>query len=417
MASAFVAALARLDPLPGDVRVKAIMANEALERFAYYSSRAVLALYLNSRLGFSEAETVSLFAFYVAACYISPIVGGYIGDVWWGKWKTMVIFNIIYLFGLLVMGLTSFVDSRWGALAGLALMALGTGGIKPNAGPFGADQLPPGDSSSSRSFWLLWYFTITLGSIAAYVVAPAVRQAAGYGAAYLCSFGALAVSLAVFLLPSRRYVYVPPSGKSVYATIAHVLAAAAAGGAAGGRNAASGDGRGDLNIGAVAGVDDATPGTPGAPAPPRRDANAVLASPLRSERTPLISKAAGGGAAASSPGALEPPLLSLGDAATPPPLSQGDVGAAPPPLSDGIERSASHSKDGKLLLVGPRAVAVGTTARGRGARGVCCACLDLERARGAVPDADLDGVAAFLGLVPLFACLSAFWALYDSQAS
>jgi POT family proton-dependent oligopeptide transporter len=52
--------------------------------------------------------------------------------------------------------------------------------------------------------------------------------------------------------------------------------------------------------------------------------------------------------------------------------------------------------------------------RRRGGGGGCC---DVEGARGSVPDAQLEGVRAFLGLVPLFACLPAFWALYDAEDS
>ena len=427
----------RLDPIP-DRRIKAIMSNEALERYSYYSSRAVLALYLNTRLGFSEAESISLFSFYVAACYISPLLGGYIGDVLWGKFRTMVVFNGIYMAGLLTIGLTALRDSRAGAAVGLALMALGTGGIKPCAGPFGADQLPParpgdaGADAAAARFWLLWYFCINLGSILSYVVAPAVRQAAGYSAVYLVSLGALAVSLGVLLLPRARYVYVPPSGVSVWATIASVLAAAARGGGGGGGGAAASAGGGDgrhrledegeegggvgegeegVDAGAGAGAStaaatrsagpqlSAVPPPPPPPSPPQQQ--------RRLESTPLLtaSKAGGsvGGGGGSSGAAGAAGASAAAWRAADSELSSAGAAA--------IARSASFSKSGKLAR----------RQQARHSRGGwwyrCAPCLDLERARGRVPDADLAGVSAFLGLVPLFSCLCVFWLLYDQQDS
>lgn len=422
--------LRRLDPIPGDWRVKAILTNEAFERFAYYSSRAVLALYMNERLGYDEPTVVSLFAYYVAGCYLSPLLGGLIGDVYWGKFRTIVVFNVIYMSGLLTIGLTAFTDSRLGCLIGLGLMALGTGGIKPHAGPFGAEQRPAGsahDSEADRSFWLAWYFCINLGSLLSYLVAPAVRAAAGYGWAYLTSFFALVLSLAIFLAPARSYVYTPPSRVSVYATIWKVLKAAACGGGRGGQATSGGDG------GAVVSVGD------------RGDS--------RTESTPLIGKAAGTATEALTASALQLPALSLGASALLQPAdgrSQSERGSpsaldgpsapevdgmASPPFSASMTHSggstsapaASHLEpQTPSSIVGrktPASKAVSSLGGFGRRRGRCArlwsgvGCLNLERARGAVPDDELAGVRAFLGLIPLFSCLCVFWLLYDTQDS
>lgn len=145
-------ALSRLDPLPGDYRVKHIMLMELFERYAYYGSRAVLTLYLVDRLGFSEPQAVSAYSWYIALCYLSPLLGGYVGDVWWGKFRTVWVFSLVYAAGLLVLGTTALVDSTPGAVVGLGLMALGTGGIKPSCGPFGADQLVGADAAVESRF-------------------------------------------------------------------------------------------------------------------------------------------------------------------------------------------------------------------------------------------------------------------------
>ena len=336
-----------------------VLISEAAERFSYYGSRAVLSLYLLEVLEFSESQVVSLFAFYVAACYLSPLAGGYLSDVYLGKWRTIVGGSALYATGLAVLGATAPLASRWGTLVGLLLVAAGTGGIKPSAGPFGADQLVSG--AGSRSFWLYWYSSINVGSILSYVITPIVRATWGFGAAFFLSFGVLLFATAVFCAPSRSYVYVPPSGRSAYATIVHVLTVAVRGHAAGAGGGLAPTGGGGAAVGAPVG-------------------GRVL------ERTPLISRSAGGATADASAAAAAAAV------ATSSPLASSS--AAPPPSSAAPTR---------LPIAGGQAL--------------CCGRIRLERARGLVPDVEIAGTSAFLGLIPLFATLPLFWALYDSVDS
>jgi dipeptide/tripeptide permease len=62
--------------------------------------------------------------------------GGIISDSYWGKFKTILILSIVYCTGSIVLAVSSFPalsgnpHNPWGAILGLALLALGTGGIK-----------------------------------------------------------------------------------------------------------------------------------------------------------------------------------------------------------------------------------------------------------------------------------------------
>ena len=176
------AAPACSDPLPG-IPLKLIVANEFAERFCFYGTRSLLVLYLKS-LGFSDANAVTAYSLYLAGCYLSPLLGGYISDgearscyslsslascntisplpsaVYLGRFRTIVTFNVSYILGVTIWGGTAFINSTPGCLIGLALMALGTGGIKPNISPLGADQLI---GASERQliayfFWSVQYY-------------------------------------------------------------------------------------------------------------------------------------------------------------------------------------------------------------------------------------------------------------------
>lgn len=91
-------------------------------------------------------------------CYITPILGAYLADSHWGRYKTILVFSSIYLLGMICLTLTSWLpgltpgpteDATWvqnGMLfAALGVIALGTGGIKPNVSAFGADQFDEKD--------------------------------------------------------------------------------------------------------------------------------------------------------------------------------------------------------------------------------------------------------------------------------
>lgn len=85
--------------LPGPRYILNIIICELAERFSFYGSRALLPLYLHDNLGLSSANTISLISFFTAACYLSPLVGGFLADSKWGRYKTILRFGILYIIG------------------------------------------------------------------------------------------------------------------------------------------------------------------------------------------------------------------------------------------------------------------------------------------------------------------------------
>lgn len=57
------------------------------------------------------------------------------------QWWVILIFNGIYLVGLLALAVSAFRTDAPGVIVGLFLIAVGTGGIKPNISPLGAEQI------------------------------------------------------------------------------------------------------------------------------------------------------------------------------------------------------------------------------------------------------------------------------------
>src|SRR5438132_12569336 len=70
---------------------------ELAERCSYYGMRAILALYMVERLGFTESNAGLAMSVFIGACYFCPLIGGWVADNCFGKYWTIVGFSIPYL--------------------------------------------------------------------------------------------------------------------------------------------------------------------------------------------------------------------------------------------------------------------------------------------------------------------------------
>ncbi|MFA6169111.1 MAG: MFS transporter, partial [Gemmatimonadaceae bacterium] len=129
-------------PIPFQIRY--IIGNEGCERFSFYGMRNILTVFLVSSLlaYLPEADrpgaAKDVFHTFVIGVYFFPLLGGWLADRLWGKYNTILWLSLVYCIGQLCLAL--FVDNRAGFYTGLALIALGSGGIKPCVSSFVGDQ-------------------------------------------------------------------------------------------------------------------------------------------------------------------------------------------------------------------------------------------------------------------------------------
>ena len=65
-------------------------------------------------------------------------------------------------------------------LFGLLLIAIGTGGIKPNVSSFGGDQFLPTQVREIAAFFSMFYFCINAGSVASMLITPYIMDMTWY---------------------------------------------------------------------------------------------------------------------------------------------------------------------------------------------------------------------------------------------
>ena len=81
---------------------------EMWERFSYYGMRAILTLYMINALFFDKAFTSSIYGYYTGLVYLTPLLGGYVADKYWGNRKSIMVGGVMMLIGQLTLSASGF---------------------------------------------------------------------------------------------------------------------------------------------------------------------------------------------------------------------------------------------------------------------------------------------------------------------
>src|SRR5258707_10413684 len=74
-----------------------IVANEFAERFCYYGINAILTIYMTQFLRLGDADATTWHSLFKSGAYFFPLVGAIVSDVFWGKFRTIITFSIVYV--------------------------------------------------------------------------------------------------------------------------------------------------------------------------------------------------------------------------------------------------------------------------------------------------------------------------------
>lgn len=162
-------------------------------------------LYLLRQLNYSNDSATVIFHIFTMFVYFLCILGAIISDSWLGKFKTILYLSIVYVCGSVLVTLGAIpplnLPANTFTMLGLALIALGSGGIKPCVSAFGGDQFQlPQQVKQMTTFFSLFYFSINAGSLISTTVTPILRedvQCFDSKDCYSLAFGVPAVLMAV----------------------------------------------------------------------------------------------------------------------------------------------------------------------------------------------------------------------------
>src|SRR6478735_5228393 len=147
---------------------------ELWERFSYYGMRAILLYFLidtvaNGGLGIDETTGTAVVAIYGASVYLLSIIGGFTADRLFGARRSTLYRAVVIMAG-----------HAW---LGIALVALGTGLLKPNVSAMVGTLYKPDDARRDGGF-SIFYMSINIGSFFSPLVVGWLREHYGYHAGF-----------------------------------------------------------------------------------------------------------------------------------------------------------------------------------------------------------------------------------------
>ncbi len=191
-----------------------IIGNEGCERFSFYGMRNILPVFLvTSLLLFMpdeirrKAHAKEVFHTFVMGVYFFPLLGGWVADRFFGKYRTIFFFSLIYCAGHACLAI--FETNVNGFFTGLFLIALGAGGIKPLVASFMGDQFDERNKHLAKIVFDAFYWIINFGSFFASMLMPIFLVSFGPSIAFLIPGVLMFIATAVLWLGRHRYVMVP----------------------------------------------------------------------------------------------------------------------------------------------------------------------------------------------------------------
>src|SRR5579859_5137925 len=188
-----------------------VFSGELAERASYYGMRTLLALYLIDVMKFDQAGGTTIMKVFMATCYLTPLLGGYIADRWLGRYKTILYYSLPYILGHILLG--GF-QNRPVMFVALALLAFGSGAIKPSTSVLmGKVYEAAGKTSLMNEAFSLFYAAVNVGAAITSLGLPVIQKhyddghhaAHGYGIALMVPAVLMAVAFVFFAAGKRFY--------------------------------------------------------------------------------------------------------------------------------------------------------------------------------------------------------------------
>ncbi|EXJ95412.1 POT family proton-dependent oligopeptide transporter [Capronia coronata CBS 617.96] len=238
---------------------------ELCERFAYYGTIVVFNNYINwplppgsktgeagtdgqaGALGYGTQAATGLTLFNSFWSYLMPMVGGYLADTYWGRYKTINVAIGIATFGHIIIlisaipGVIEHSDVAIGVFClGLIFFGMGVGFFKCNISPLVAEQYEDKhpravvitEKSGERvihdpvmtisRIYVRYYFMINVGALAGQISMVYAEKYVGFWLAYLLPTILFLLTPLIMIWCRHRYVRRPPTG-SVFSKSTHLV--------------------------------------------------------------------------------------------------------------------------------------------------------------------------------------------------
>ncbi|XP_051149955.1 protein NRT1/ PTR FAMILY 7.3-like [Andrographis paniculata] len=212
-----------------------LLVNQGLATLAFFGVGVNLVLFLTRVMGQDNASAANNISKWMGTVYIFSLLGAFLSDSYWGRYKTCAVFQAIFVVGLVSLSLTSYLflvkpngcggeeapcgpHSRLHVslfYTSIYLVALGNGGYQPTIATFGADQFDEDHETESHSkvaFFSYFYLALNLGCLFSNTILGYFEDKGVWAIGFWASAGSAATALVLFLVGTPIYRHFTPQG-------------------------------------------------------------------------------------------------------------------------------------------------------------------------------------------------------------
>lgn len=204
-----------------------LFGTEMWERFNFYGMRAILTLFMVNSLLMKEADASLIYGGFLGLCYLTPMLGGFISDRFFGNRNCILLGGVMMAIGQFLLFISASVFEPNISLANtllwtaLTIIIFGNGFFKPNISSMVGSLYPKQEKSKLDTAFTIFYMGINLGAFLGQLICPIVgdvKDSYGIRDIHAFKWGFLAASIAmiigtiVFYFLKNKYV-VTPEGK------------------------------------------------------------------------------------------------------------------------------------------------------------------------------------------------------------
>lgn len=198
-----------------------LFVTEMWERFSYYGMRALFVLFMLKALLFDKAYGAQIYGSYTGLVYLTPLIGGYVADRYWGNRRSIIVGALLMAAGQFLMFLSGcfFENISLATMlmfTGLALLILGNGFFKPNISTMVGQLYAPGDMRRDSAF-TIFYMGVNTGALLAPLVCGFIGDT-GHPADFRWGFLAACIGMlfgvVAFFMFKDKYL-VSPTGEAI----------------------------------------------------------------------------------------------------------------------------------------------------------------------------------------------------------
>lgn len=203
-----------------------LFGTEMWERFNFYGMRAILTLFMVNSLLMKEEDAALIYGGFLGLCYLTPMLGGFIADRFFGNRNCILLGGLMMAIGqLLLFGSASVFSTNmsmantlmWSALG---IIIFGNGFFKPNISSMVGSLYPKQEKTKLDTAFTIFYMGINLGAFLGQTICPylgdevvnGVQNVHAFKWGFLAASIAMLIGTAVFYVLKNKYV-VTPEGK------------------------------------------------------------------------------------------------------------------------------------------------------------------------------------------------------------